>query len=223
MAPFLLPLIMGGAQSVVGAIGSMLNKRPDYSIPAAATQKLALAQMAASNNMSGYNQASSNIGLSAANTIAAAKESGNPMSILPQIQANQNQAYRDLSVQNEQYKQQSQQNLQGALGDYANLQDQAFQLNEYQPYVDRKKAFSDLVGAGLKNISGGADSMMMQQFLNKGQGGNAGQVTQQLTRNPIAPLSVPNNRPSISSVFNLTNPFGGVPLNPATSQFTMFK
>lgn len=231
MPPSLIPLLFGGAQTLIGGIGSMLNKRPQYEIPNAATQKLALASAAAASNMGGYNQAISTIGANTSNAYSAARESGNPMSVISAIQANQNQATNDLNARNAQYKEGQQQNLQNTLGDYANYQNEAFQLNKYQPYVDRKKAFSDLVGAGLKNIASGADSMFMNQFLQGGQGAsNVGQTFNSVIQSPNINMQsgysqIQNPvRPSLSTIFNSQSPtpFSGVPLNPATSQFTMF-
>ena len=207
MLPFLLPLITGGAQAVVGAIGSALNKRPQYEIPNAATQKLALAQAAASSNMAEYGNALNNVGVNAANALSAAKESGNPMSVIAAIQANANSATNNLDAQNAQYKQGQQQNLQNTLGEMGEYQDKRWQMNEYAPYVDRKKMFGDLVGAGIKNMVGGADSMFQNQFLQGGS--NVGQTFNSVTQSPNINMQsgysqIQNPvRPSLSTIFGL--------------------
>ena len=160
-----IPAILGGAQTLVGAIGGLLNKRPNYEIPSAAKQSFALAQLQAASSLPGYAQAKSNIGATTGNLINAAKESGNPTAILSAIQANQNKASNDLDVQNANYQTQMQQNLQNAANEYANFEDQKFQLNKYQPYVDRKNQFSDLLGSGINNVIGGLQTMELMRMM----------------------------------------------------------
>ena len=189
-----IPAIIGGAQALAGTIGGLLNKRPNYEIPAAANQSYALAQLQAASSLPGYAQAKSNIGATTGNIINAAKESGNPNTILSAIQANENKAYNDLDAQNANYQAQMQQNLQNAANQYANYQDQQFQINKYQPYVDRKSQFSDLLGAGIKNIVGGIDSMAtmdMMKTMNRN-----GTIT-----SPLSQINTPPTSLKFQSIF----------------------
>lgn len=158
---------IGLGQAAIGAIGMALDKRPKYQIPAAATQKLALAQANASGNMGGYDQAIGNVGANAANAAVNARESGNPLAVIGAIQANQNAGTNNIDAQNAQFKIGQQQNLQQAYGEYANYQDQAFQINEFQPYADRQKMFNNMLGAGAKNAIGGIDAQKQMDVFNK--------------------------------------------------------
>lgn len=158
---------IGLAQTGIGAIGMALDKRPKYKIPDAVNQKLALAQANAASDMGGYNQAISNVGANAANATVAARESGNPLAVIGQIQANQNAGTNNIDAQNAQFKIGQQANLQNAYGEYANYQDQAFQINEFQPYADRQRMFNNMIGAGAKNAIAGIDAAKQKSIFNQ--------------------------------------------------------
>ena len=154
MLPFLAQGISGLFQGGKGVAGLLGSNRPQYSIPAAQQQSLALAQAQAGGDMAGYGQAKSNIGTSTANALGAARESGNPLAAISAIQANQNQAFNNLDTQNANYKVGRQDNLQRALGTQGEYQDRAFQMNEFAPYMDKQRESRQLIGSGLSNVFG---------------------------------------------------------------------
>lgn len=168
-APQLLKFGLGALQGIGGAMGMATNKRPQFEIPAAAKQALSIANMRANSNMPNYNNAVQNAQLTTANQISAARESGNPLAVLPQLQANENAAMRGIEGQNQQYHDQAVQQQQQQLQRQADYQEQQFQVNEFAPYADKQNRSNQLIGAGISNITGALDSaassMMMDKLL----------------------------------------------------------
>lgn len=168
-APQLLKFGLGALQGAGGLGGMLSNKRPQFEIPQAAQQALGIANMRANSNMPNYNASIANAQLGTANTIAAAKESGNPLTVLPQLQANENAAMRGIENQNLQYHDNAVQNQQQQLQRQADYQEQEFQLNEFAPYADKQNRSNQLIGSGISNITGALDSaastMMMDKLL----------------------------------------------------------
>ena len=174
-----IPALIGGAQAAAGAIGMLLNKRPKYEIPAAARQQLGLSQAQAGSDMPQYAQAQADLGTSMGNALAAARESGNPLAAIGMIQANQNKGLNDLNTANANYHTNRLDALGQNLGQFANYQNEEWQINKYAPYAERKALFQNLIGGGIKNIAGSVDSMNAQNELS-GLMGRNGSVTNQL-------------------------------------------
>lgn len=166
-APQLLQFGLGALQGIGGAVGMATNKRPQFEIPESAKQALSIAEMRANSNMPNYNQAVQNTQLATANQLQAARESGNPMSVLPQLQANENAALRGVEAQNLQYRDQSQRQYQQQLQRNADYQEQQFQVNQFAPYADKQNRSNQLVGAGLSNITGAFDSAVSAALMDK--------------------------------------------------------
>ena len=168
-APQLLKFGLGALQGAGGLGGMLSNKRPQFEIPQAAQQALSIANMRANSNMPNYNASVANAQLGTANTIAAAKEAGNPLTVLPQLQATENAAMRGIENQNMQYHDQAVSNQQQQLQRQADYQEQQFQVNEFAPYADKQNRSNQLIGAGLSNMTGALDSaasaMMMDKLL----------------------------------------------------------
>jgi hypothetical protein len=154
-----IPIIAGGAQALIGGIGAALQKRPEYKIPDAVNQQLGYAAYNASSGLPSYGNALNQIDANTANALSAARESGNPMAAISAIQANQNAGTNDLNVNDANYRASQQQQLQQALAQKAQYDDQAWQINEYAPYADKRKLFENMFGAGVKNMMGGLDNM----------------------------------------------------------------
>jgi hypothetical protein len=117
--------------------------------------------------MGGYGQAISNVGANTANATVAARESGKPLAVIGQIQANQNAGTNQIDAQNAEFKIGQQQNLQSAYGEYANYQDQRFQINEFAPHKDRQNMFNNMIGAGTKNAIAGIDAAKQKSIFDK--------------------------------------------------------
>lgn len=176
----LIPSIIGGVQSLVGAFSSLSNKRPTYEIPAGIKQGLALAQAQAASDMPNYGQGKADIGAATGNAITAARESGNPLAAISQIQANENKGVNDLNVQNAGYKDGKQNQLRQALDHYADYQDEAFQLNAYAPYKEKRQLYNNMFGSGISNIVGGIDSNNLQKTMGANTDSNNGLLHQLL-------------------------------------------
>lgn len=162
-------LLIGAIQGAMGLTGMLSNlNRPKYEIPSAQNQALGLANMRANSNDPNYTSNQQNAQLATANQISAAKEAGNPLSVLPQLQANENAAMRNIEAQNARYRDQAVQQQQQALQTQANYQDQAFQVNEFQPFVDKQNMFQDMLGAGIKNTVGAFDQANSLKILQNG-------------------------------------------------------
>lgn len=141
----------------------MNPERPTYQIPDEIKNMLALRQMNLGGRMAGATQAQSNIMQSQANTVGAYQGTmKNPNAILAGVSAAQgqtNRAFTNLGAMEAQDYQRRLAGLEGAQRSMAQYRDKAFEINEMQPYVDEARTKAALIGAGLRNISGGASGV----------------------------------------------------------------
>mgnify|MGYP001766962025 CR=1 FL=1 len=150
--------VLGIGQLIGGAL--MNPERPTYQIPDEIKNMLALRQMNLGGRMAGATQAQANIMQSQANTVGAYQGTlRNPNAILAGVSAAQgqtNRAFGNLGAMEAQDYQRRLAGLEGAQRTMAQYRDKAFDINEMQPYVDEARTKAALIGAGLRNISGGA-------------------------------------------------------------------
>lgn len=150
--------VLGVGQLIGGAL--MNPERPTYQIPDEIKNMLALRQMNLGGRMAGATQAQANIMQSQANTVGAYQGTlRNPNAILAGVSAAQgqtNRAFGNLGAMEAQDYQRRLAGLEGAQRSMAQYRDKAFDINEMQPYVDEARTKAALIGAGLRNISGGA-------------------------------------------------------------------
>lgn len=178
MAPLALPAIIQGVagigQLLGGAIGTMGTKRPEYQIPDALKQSLALAKINFQDpNMPGYTQAKEVIDLQTANLIRGAVDSGNAQQSIQQIAEAARLGSSDLARMNAEDQRRDQDQLNQILGKVAEAEDMQFQINEFGKFQDQSQRFADIFGAGLENVFGAADKGAMLGLLGGG-GGAAG-------------------------------------------------
>lgn len=176
----MVPGILGGAASIYQIITGLQQQaagkrelaaldRPVYEIPGAAKQSLGISKaMYADPRMPGQSRAESQIGQTLANYGRASRETSNPLAGLAMAQANSNRAYNDLATQSAAYQQQDQRNLQQDLGQYAQYEDQKWQMNKFAPYNEKYNEAREQIGAGQQNTFGGINglsSVMMQMLM----------------------------------------------------------
>ena len=170
--------MMALAQGAVGlgqVIGGAFSnaKRPEYKMPEAVRQSLALAKMNVANPYSpGYSQAKAESDLTAANQLNAAQQQGNPMEAIQTIAGAQQKANRDLQMYNEQDQKSDVSNLQGELAKVAQAQDLMFQMNEFAPYQDKSQQSKNMIGGGLENLFGAGGQLAEMGLLGKIYGGS---------------------------------------------------
>lgn len=166
--PSIMQGIQGISQAQAGKRGLAGLERPVYDIPDAAKQQLAISEAAyADPRMPGEARANSQIGQTLSAMLRAGRDSSNPMAGLAMAQANSNRAYNDLATSSAQYQMQDQQNLQQNLGQYAQYEDQKWQLNKFSPYADKYNEYREMVGAGQQNqfsALNGLSSVAMQML-----------------------------------------------------------
>lgn len=169
MDPFTIAAIASaGLQGVLGLgqlVGGSLMRpqRPTYQIPDEIKNMLALRQMNLQGRMAGATQAQRNILQSQGSTIGAYQGTlRNPGAILAGVSASQgqtNRAFNDLAAMEAQDYQRRLAGLEGAQRTMANYRDQAFNVNEMQPYQDEARTKAALIGAGLRNVAGAGQAV----------------------------------------------------------------
>ena len=150
---------VGVIQSIVGGVGLSKLDRPTYQIADAAKRSLAVAQARKNRNMPGFDNQKENINAATGNAVSLAKQSGNPLLAISSIQENENNANMNLVARNEEYRDRVETQYSNALLNFAQYQDQQWQMNEFAPYADKFNMYNDLLGAGIKNITGGIGDM----------------------------------------------------------------
>lgn len=205
-AMFIAPAIQGalGIGQMIGGM-SMRPERPTYNIPREISDMLALRQMNLRGRMAGATQAQQNIMQAQGSTIGAYQGTmRNPNAILAGVSASQgqtNRAFTNLASMEAQDYQRRLAGLEGAQRTMAGYRDRAFEVNEMQPYMDEARTKAALIGAGLRNVAGGASSLggifsenqymeMMQQMYGGGQQGMNTPVSpvDMLPSNPLQPV-----------------------------------
>lgn len=150
-----LQSVLGIAQYIKGA--KMKPVRPNYDIPGQIREAEGLARERLYGGLPGENVFRQDIETGFANSIDAARRAGGNTDALVSnaggaLQGN----YQSLSAQRAQFKSAAEAALASQLGLSAQYEDQAFELNEMQPYKDMVADKSRLMEGGLQNIFGGA-------------------------------------------------------------------
>ncbi len=165
--------ILGGLQ-VLGGLLTKKGPRPEWQIPAAATEALGNARTMASASVRPGDQMakdaiSKNTAAIIGNINRTAGSATQALGAGEKAQINANNALNQNAAQNTQYQFNAKQNLQNVLGTYANLQREQQQKNVFDPYQARVDTKNALIGSGLQNIFGGLNNIgqqqMQQQFM----------------------------------------------------------
>jgi len=153
MAPLAVMTLIQGLAGAGQMIGSMAKKakRPEYQMPDALRQSLALAKMNVGSRAPGYSQAVDQANLVTANQLGAVQ---NRTEAVQGIAGAQQAQMRDINRMDAESERQDQLNLQNTLSQVAQAQDQEFAANELAPYQDAAREKRDMFGAGMENIFG---------------------------------------------------------------------
>lgn len=168
--------IQGGLGLMQLGMGARMDpKRPEYEIPSAAKEELAMSRMGLNARMPGVNYAEQRIGQnSAGSAYRLNRAATNPNQILnglASIQMNANIASRGLMEAEAGDAIRRESNLRRSLGVMANYQNRKWELDKQQPFLDAARTKAALIGGGLQNLSGGINqglsgmlgAQMMQQ------------------------------------------------------------
>lgn len=148
---------LGFAQLLRGAF--MKVKRPEYTIPDAVQENVALRRAQLFGGLAGasqyrnqilQNQANFNTNLRQGST-----DSSTYLSALAMGQGNTNRSFQDLQRMEAEDYQRRLSGLEQANNTLGQYQDKAWQYNKYEPYMNKAQTKSALIGGGLQNIFGG--------------------------------------------------------------------
>jgi len=189
------------------AAGSRMNpQRPQYEIPAAAQEELAMSRMQQNGRMPGVNYAERRIGQnSAAARYGLNRGATNPNQILnglASIQMNASIASRGLMEAEAGDAIRRDSNLRRSLGVMANYQNRKWEVDKMAPFQDAARTKAALVGGGLQNLSGGVNqglsgilgAQMMQQ-------GGYGAQQQKVPYNPFSMQQQNNLFGQLASIY----------------------
>lgn len=186
-------------QSALGAgqllFGTLMNngERPKMQVPGAVQEATTIARQQAYQTVRpGNDYAVSQINRNAGQSINALNRSlGSGSQILAgvsQINQNTNQALAQNANQNSLFRFNATQNLQNSLARLGQYQQQQFQTNELQPYLTSQQTKNMLVGAGIQNLSGAANTSDEMAMYEKVFGSGADQSSgNKFFANPATP------------------------------------
>lgn len=165
---------LGAGQALAGIFTR--PKRPTYNIPGAAQEATALARReAAATTRPGNDQALADIRRSTTNTVGRAKSVSKSASQILNASAQANAveqgAIQRNNAMNTQYGLNARQNLFGALNTMAGYQDKAFQMNKFQPYMQKAETKAALISSGLQNLYGAGNTYAEKAMFDKYFGG----------------------------------------------------
>lgn len=204
------------------------NPRPEMMTPDAINMMVAMAQGRQFQNMPGYDMAQNQLGeatasgMSAINNMASGAEG---IGALANLYANQMGEGRNLAISNAEFQSNAQKDYMGALGDLGNWQQQAWQWNEADPYLQAQQKAAQLeqmgrqgqwegmktkMGSWANSFQGigsaldeGVTSLLSSGLL-KGIGGSGSIGNMTSSMSPIMPKNVGNG---IMSPDQLTIPY----------------
>ncbi len=187
-------LIQGGLGLMQLAAGSRMNpQRPQYEIPAAAQEELAMSRMQQNGRMPGVNYAEQRINQnSAAAGYGLNRAATNPNQILnglASIQMNANIASRGLMEAEAGDAIRRDSNLRRSLGVMAGYQNRKWEVDKMAPFQDAARTKAALIGGGLQNLSGGVGQALgglMGAQMMQGQQGAQAAAGQGASQNPFA-------------------------------------
>ena len=177
MLPELYKTFQGIRQINQGKQGLAGLQRPVYETPEAFQRSMGLGATAYANGtMPGETTMVDRAGQATVNAFAQSSEAGNPFALIAALQGQQQNAMQNIGVSSAQYKNQLQQQYQQLLSNYANYQDQEWQMNQFAPYKEKQQEFRDIYGAGQQNLYNGLSNLagmgtrMMMPGIMKGAG-----------------------------------------------------
>jgi hypothetical protein len=140
-------------------IKKLRQNRPIYETPESATQALGLSRQMAYGEMPGRDYAEQRLGRATAagvrQTGRMAGSSSAALGAVTDIYGRQLDAERELGYNAALYRAQMMQNYQGQLGQMANYEDQAFNINQWIPYQQRMNELQEQRMSGMQNMWGG--------------------------------------------------------------------
>ncbi len=166
---------LGAGQLLYGALMDN-GSRPKMQVPGAINEATTMARQQANVTVRpGNDYAISQIKRNEGSSINALRRGvGSGQQILAgvsQINQNTNRALAENANQNTLFKFNATQNLQNSLARLGQYQQQQFQTNEMQPYLTSQQTKNMLVGAGIQNISGAANTQSEMAMYDKVFGG----------------------------------------------------
>lgn len=135
------------------------NRMPTQETPEAVKEAEQLAQNAAGVGLPGasYQQAQRNIGRSASTAIGAARDRGSALAAIPYIQQQSNDATLNLDVADANARMQKQQQLIGQKNLVGQYQQNAWDWNKKQKYLNNAATIRALLGASNENMNNAID------------------------------------------------------------------
>jgi len=172
MPPLLIPAITAAVSAIpsifqAGVAARQMREgrrtlasleRPEYETPSGVMSAMAIArQQAADPYMPGEAEMRNRAAQAGANAFANAREVGNPLAVVGQIQAGQGRAMQNIGIASAEQQVRDERNLQDMYGVYAKYQDQEYQMNKFAPYAQKYNEGREQVGAGQQNLFSALD------------------------------------------------------------------
>jgi hypothetical protein len=176
------------------------NQRPVYQIPDEVRQNLSQAQQQALQGLPAEQQQQfiNNIQRSSAYGLNQLGSRNSGLAGVSTMNQNQNDAYGKLLSMDSQARMQNQAGLMNARQNVADYRDQAFQVNQENPYYEKQAEGEAMRGAGMQNVAAGyqiAGSGSTSNNVNpySGQAGQSGLMKQQPTSNQFGQMGQQGN------------------------------
>jgi len=157
-----LSLLKGARQKREAREIASKNARPDMPIPSAILENQKLAKSMAQEGMASeqYTKGLKNIDRSATNALRGATDRRGGLMAVGQVQGSKNDALLNLDVADANARQRNQQGLINQNSNLARYQQNAWDWNKRQKFLETAASARALMGAGSMNSNQGLDRMM---------------------------------------------------------------
>lgn len=199
---------LGAIQTAYGVYQQDKNKRPEYKIPDEILQNLNQAQVMALEGLPAEQkqQYVNNLQQSSAYSLAQNSSRKGGLSNIAVLNQNQNAGYANLLAQDSAARMQNQKGLMQQRQTMADYKDQAFQINQQNPYYEKTAQNQALIGAGMQNMSQGFQQGNQGNVdWGKGRSASASQGKQFYTADSNSPEGMVNYGGAQSSAYNPNN------------------
>lgn len=157
-----LSMLKGGRQKREARKMAEANVRPDMPIPSAILESQKMAKSMAQEGMPSeqYTKGLKNIDRSATNALRGATDRRGGLAAVGQVQATRNDALGNLDVADANMRQRNQMNLINQTNQLGRYQQNAWDWNKRQKFLETANAARALMGAGAMNANQGLDRLL---------------------------------------------------------------
>jgi hypothetical protein len=159
--PGLFKAVSGAFQASSASSNLRRLKRPQRETPESIKRALGILKANTVSGMPGESQMYQRSSMNAMNALRAAREGANPLGGINAIQSSLDSSYLDIGQKGVEFRERARQQYVTGLEKMGAEEDKNWMYNKFAPYADKYQQYQQMLGAGMKNIHSGLDSLSL--------------------------------------------------------------